>query len=125
MSNELFSFVIRHSEIRHSGRRSSPCLRMNRTFVGGSHDCVSRKAQAVAPFATLTQPHTKCGRSRTMLQSIDLALKELICKAKAEGKLTYEEVSALLPDEIEGTDRIDAVLSAIDGLGIELIDGPD
>ncbi|HEX4416215.1 MAG TPA: RNA polymerase sigma factor region1.1 domain-containing protein, partial [Lacipirellulaceae bacterium] len=60
-----------------------------------------------------------------MLQRIDLALQELVKKAKAEGKLTYEEVSALLPDEIEGTDRIDAVLSAIDGLGIELVDGPD
>jgi RNA polymerase primary sigma factor len=60
-----------------------------------------------------------------MLQRIDLALQELIKKAKADGQLTYEEVSALLPDEIEGTDRIDAVLSAIDGLGVELVDGPD
>jgi RNA polymerase primary sigma factor len=60
-----------------------------------------------------------------MLQQIDLALQELVKKAKTEGKLTYEEVSALLPDEIEGTDRIDAVLSAIDGLGVELVDGPD
>jgi RNA polymerase primary sigma factor len=60
-----------------------------------------------------------------MLSRIDLALQELISKAKANGQLTYEEVSALLPDEIEGTDRIDAVLSAIDGLGVELVDGPD
>jgi RNA polymerase primary sigma factor len=60
-----------------------------------------------------------------MLQRIDLALKDLVTKAKANGQLTYEEVSALLPDEIEGTDRIDAVLSAIDGLGVELVDGPD
>jgi RNA polymerase primary sigma factor len=60
-----------------------------------------------------------------MLQRIDLALQDLIKKAKTSGKLTYEEVSALLPDEIEGTDRIDAVLSAIDGLGIELVDGPN
>jgi RNA polymerase primary sigma factor len=59
-----------------------------------------------------------------MLQRIDLALKELVEKGKTEGKLTYEEVSALLPDESEGTDRIDSVLSAIDGLGIELVDGP-
>src|SRR6478609_3404881 len=65
------------------------------------------------------------GRSRTMLQQIDLALQELVKKAKTDGKLTYEEVSSLLPDEIEGTDRIDAVLSAIDGLGIELVDGPN
>jgi RNA polymerase primary sigma factor len=60
-----------------------------------------------------------------MLQRIDLALQDLIKKAKTSGQLTYEEVSALLPDEIEGTDRIDAVLSAIDGLGIELVDGPN
>src|SRR6185503_18690878 len=65
------------------------------------------------------------GRSRKMLQQIDLALQELVKKAKTQGKLTYEEVSSLLPDEIEGTDRIDAVLSAIDGLGVELVDGPD
>ena len=60
-----------------------------------------------------------------MLQRIDLALQQLVAKGKAEGKLTYEEVSALLPDEIEGTDRIDAVLGAIDSLGIELVDGPN
>jgi RNA polymerase primary sigma factor len=60
-----------------------------------------------------------------MLQQIDIALQQLVKKAKAEGKLTYEEVSALLPDEIEGTDRIDAVLGAIDSLNVELVDGPD
>ena len=60
-----------------------------------------------------------------MLQRIDHDLQELIAKAKAQGHLTYEEVSSYLPDEIEGTDRIDAVLAALDGLGIELVDGPD
>jgi RNA polymerase primary sigma factor len=60
-----------------------------------------------------------------MLQRIDLALKELVKKGKTQGQLTYEEVSALLPDESEGTDRIDSVLTAIDGLGIELVDGPN
>jgi RNA polymerase primary sigma factor len=59
-----------------------------------------------------------------MLQRNDLALQELVAKAKTQGHLTYEEVSAYLPDEIEGTDRIDAVLAVIDGLGIELVDGP-
>jgi len=44
---------------------------------------------------------------------------------KAQGTLTYEEVSSFLPDEIEGTDRIDTLLAALDGLGIELVDGPD
>ncbi|MCI0332026.1 MAG: sigma-70 family RNA polymerase sigma factor [Planctomycetes bacterium] len=60
-----------------------------------------------------------------MLQQIDARLQELITKAKAQGQLTYEEVSSYLPDEIEGTERIDSLLAALDGLGIELVDGPD
>jgi RNA polymerase primary sigma factor len=56
---------------------------------------------------------------------VDHDLQRLIAKGKAQGQLTYEEVSAYLPDEIDGTDRIDALLAALDGLGIELVDGPD
>jgi RNA polymerase primary sigma factor len=60
-----------------------------------------------------------------MFQRTDPGLQQLIAKGKAQGTLTYEEVSSFLPDEIEGTDRIDEVLAALDGLGIELVDGPD
>jgi RNA polymerase primary sigma factor len=60
-----------------------------------------------------------------MLQRTDNNLQHLIAKAKTQGYLTYEEVSSYLPDEIEGTDRIDSLLAALDGLGIELVDGPD
>jgi RNA polymerase primary sigma factor len=60
-----------------------------------------------------------------MLQRVDHELHSLIAKGKAQGHLTYEEVSAYLPDEIEGTDRIDNLLAALDGLGISLIDGPN
>jgi RNA polymerase primary sigma factor len=60
-----------------------------------------------------------------MLEQIDARLQELVNKAKSQGKLTYEEVSSYLPDEIEGTERIDLLLAALDGLGIELVDGPD
>jgi RNA polymerase primary sigma factor len=60
-----------------------------------------------------------------MIQRTDPGLQQLIAKGKAQGTLTYEEVSSFLPDEIEGTDRIDEVLAALDGLGIELVDGPD
>jgi RNA polymerase primary sigma factor len=60
-----------------------------------------------------------------MLQRTDAGFQQLIAKGKAQGTLTYEEVSSFLPDEIEGTDRIDTLLAALDGLGIELVDGPD
>jgi RNA polymerase primary sigma factor len=55
----------------------------------------------------------------------DAAFQEMIAKGKTQGTLTYEEVSSFLPDEIEGTERIDTLLAALDGLGIELVDGPD
>jgi RNA polymerase primary sigma factor len=60
-----------------------------------------------------------------MSHNVDHDLQQLIAKGKAQGHLTYEDVSAYLPDEIEGTDRIDALLAALDGLGIELVDSPD
>jgi RNA polymerase primary sigma factor len=60
-----------------------------------------------------------------MLSHLDRELQELLARAKAQGTLTYDEVSRFLPDETLGTDRIDEVLSALDNLGIELVDGPD
>ena len=55
----------------------------------------------------------------------DAAFQEMIARGKVQGTLSYEEVSRFLPDEIEGTDRIDTLLAALDGLGIELVDGPN
>ena len=60
-----------------------------------------------------------------MLSHLDRELQELLARAKAQGTLTYDEVSRFLPDETLGTDRIDEVLNALDNLGIELVDGPD
>jgi RNA polymerase primary sigma factor len=60
-----------------------------------------------------------------MSQRIDHDLRSLIAKAKAQGYLTYEQVSSYLPDESDGTVRIDALLETLDGLGIELVDGPN
>ena len=60
-----------------------------------------------------------------MSSRLDIDLQELLAKAKAQGFLTYQEVSSVLPDEAVGTDRIDEILSALDAIGIELVDGPD
>jgi RNA polymerase primary sigma factor len=59
-----------------------------------------------------------------MSRRIDHDFRRLIAKAKDQGYLTYEQVSSYLPDESDGTARIDAVLEALDGLGIALVDGP-
>src|SRR5262245_47003234 len=76
------------------------------------------------PSPTSNQPRRMCGRSRNMSSYSDQELQDLLARAKAQGYLTYEEVSQYLPDETVGTDRIDEVLTALDQMGIELVDGP-
>jgi RNA polymerase primary sigma factor len=56
---------------------------------------------------------------------VEHQLQQLLAQAKAQGFLTYEEVSQYLPDEVLGTDSIDELLNELDRLGIKLIDGPN
>src|SRR3990172_9103683 len=60
-----------------------------------------------------------------MSSRVDRELTNLLAQGKAQGYLTYEQVSGYLPDETSDTDRIDTLLAALDGLGIELVDGPN
>lgn len=49
-------------------------------------------------------------------------LKTLIAKGKAQGYLTYNEVSSYLPDETTGSEKLDGLIAALEGSGIELCD---
>ena len=51
-------------------------------------------------------------------------LKILITRGKAQGFLTYDEVSKHLPDETTGSEKLDALIAALEGSGIELCDQP-
>jgi len=52
--------------------------------------------------------------------------QELIAKGKAQGYLTYDQVNAYLPDEDVNPEKLDTLLSALEELGIELVeDAPD
>lgn len=52
-------------------------------------------------------------------------LRQLVSLAREQGNLTYEQIGPFLPDEAHGTERIDALLGALDKLGIRIIDGPN
>lgn len=61
----------------------------------------------------------------TIARDDSSASKELITLlaiAKQQGFLTYDQVGGYLPDETYGTERVDRILSALDALGIEIID---
>ena len=49
-------------------------------------------------------------------------LKALLHKARQTGCLTYAEANSFLPDEAVGAERVEALLTAIDGLGIRLVE---
>ena len=51
-------------------------------------------------------------------------LKVLITRGRAQGFLTYDEVSKHLPDETTGSEKLDALIAALEGSGIELCDQP-
>ncbi len=52
----------------------------------------------------------------------DTQLQELVAKANTQGHLTYDEVSAYLPDDAQNPERIDHLIVALENQGIELID---
>ena len=53
---------------------------------------------------------------------VDDELRRLAALGKRQGFLTFDQVYDYLPDETYGTERIDALLTAIEGLGIRLVD---
>jgi RNA polymerase primary sigma factor len=52
-------------------------------------------------------------------------LQELIALAQQQGFLTYDQVGSYLPDETYGTERIEALLTVVERLGVELVDDPN
>jgi RNA polymerase primary sigma factor len=51
----------------------------------------------------------------------DKDLRELVAKGKAQGYLTYDEVTQYLPDEAVDPDKLDNLLILLDQSGIELV----
>ncbi|MEO0530051.1 MAG: sigma-70 family RNA polymerase sigma factor [Planctomycetota bacterium] len=55
---------------------------------------------------------------------VDDELRRIVALARKKGRLSYDDVYDYLPDETYGTDRINALLSAVEGLGVKLSDPP-
>ncbi len=55
------------------------------------------------------------------MQVVEDELKTLISKGKEQGYLTYAEVGQFLPDEAASADKLDSLISALEGSGIDLV----
>jgi len=51
-------------------------------------------------------------------------LQQLVEKGKKQGYLTYDEVTGVLPDEANGSEKLDSLIVALESCGIELSDEP-
>ncbi|MCU0724362.1 MAG: RNA polymerase sigma factor RpoD [Planctomycetes bacterium] len=49
-------------------------------------------------------------------------LKSLVEEGKRKGFLTYEDINRLLPEDLVSGDRIDAIFTSLEELGIEVVD---
>lgn len=58
------------------------------------------------------------------MEILEQELETLIKKGRSQGYLTYEEVTSYLPDETVGAEKLDGLIAALEGSGIELCDTP-
>ena len=56
------------------------------------------------------------------MNHFDQDLQQLITTGKTQGYLTYDQVNSYLPDEAVSTEKLDNLLTAIDALGIDVLD---
>ncbi|MCS7306115.1 MAG: sigma-70 family RNA polymerase sigma factor [Thermoguttaceae bacterium] len=56
------------------------------------------------------------------MENFEQELHKLVAKGKAQGYLTYDQVTQYLPDEKVNPERIDALLRALDRAGVELVE---
>jgi RNA polymerase primary sigma factor len=57
-----------------------------------------------------------------MVKQTQEVLKRLIALGKEKGRLTYEEVNDMLPEEMTSSEEIDEILTALDDEHIEVVD---
>ena len=60
--------------------------------------------------------------SETAADALGPEVKNLIEKAKERGFVTYDELNKVLPEDLVSPDKLDAVLQALDDLGIEMVE---
>jgi RNA polymerase primary sigma factor len=74
---------------------------------------------------TQTQAAKTDAQPQALPKDVDARIKAIIERGKKKGFLTYEEMNAMLPEEIAAPAQLDNLLSTLDEMGISLIDQAD
>ena len=83
-----------------------------------------RKKQDTEQAKTQT-PATGAGEKPAAPKDAQAIIKAIIEKGKKKGFVTYEEMNAMLPEEVATPAQLDNLLATLDEMGISLIDQAD
>jgi RNA polymerase primary sigma factor len=87
-----------------------------------------RGGSAITPSAPRISPAAIDAAARAAAPApaagTDADLAVLIATGKSQGYLTFDQVNEYLPDEAVDPEKIDALLVALEDLGVELVDTP-
>src|SRR5256885_17176407 len=61
-------------------------------------------------------------KEEPVMKHMEKDLQTLVCRGKNQGYLTYDDVSAYLPDQDVTPEKLDNLLVALEAIGIELVD---
>jgi len=80
------------------------------------------KAQEVPEEFTMI-PATKTLTTTNISLQDKISYQEVAELAQEQGFLTYDQANAFLPDEATDSDQVEVLLTLVEGLGIELVEG--
>jgi RNA polymerase primary sigma factor len=90
---------------------------------------VKPKKKATAPKKPAVKPEKKAApgkpesdKSKAVTPGDTKAIKDLLAKGKKQGFLTYDEINAILPEDMLSPEQIDETLMLFDDNGIDVVD---
>ena len=87
---------------------------------------MTRKKATAEPKKSTEQQADNVQQAKQQIPvDTEAQIKALVEKGRKKGYLTYEEMNAELPEELISPSRLDTLLSALDEMGISLIDEAD
>jgi RNA polymerase primary sigma factor len=99
---------------KEAGKKVQKSPSAKKQDVAASAAKTVKKREASAPVADAKKPPEKKVDQK--------AITELLVKGKKQGYLTYDEINAMLPEDMLSPDQIDETLMLFDDNGIEVVD---
>jgi len=106
--------MARKAAVKKESNKKAQTKASNKKSAVGKRPVKKPKKKSVASKAIQKQASTK--------KITQKAIKTLLAKGKKQGYLTYDEINALLPDDMLSPEQIDETLMLFDDNNIEVVD---